>query len=241
MKIKGITDECFSDYKAPAMYIAFPKCSFKCDIEAGGQYCQNSQLAKEPIIEIDKEEIIERYLKNQITNAIVLGGLEPFDSELDLLPFIDCLRRQYKCSDKIIIYTGYTEEELQEGDWGNGTKEDQKKYWKNLISYGNIIIKFGRFIPNQEPHFDEVLGVSLASNNQYAKDYPLIIKTILNPDEEEVKIIRQKIEKNEGFCPCALLKNEDTKCMCKDFRDKIRDNILGKCHCGLYINVSTGE
>ena len=39
----------------------------------------------------------------------------------------------------------------------------------NIILYSNIIIKFGRFIPNREPHFDEVLGVNLASNNQYAK------------------------------------------------------------------------
>ena len=35
--------------------------------------------------------------------------------------------------------------------------------------YGNIIIKFGRFIPNQPSIYDEILGVTLASNNQYAK------------------------------------------------------------------------
>ena len=240
MKIKGITDECFSDYKAPVMYIAFPNCSFKCDIEAGAQYCQNSELANIPSVDVSKEDIIERYLRNPITEGIVFGGLEPFDSELDLLPFVDCLRRQYECNDKIIIYTGYTEEELVEGKWGAGgdeLQEQQKQYWASLIKYGNIIVKFGRFRPNEEPHFDEVLGVELASKNQYAKEYPLMVKTIVNPDKEIVEDIRKRLKDNNGYCPCALMQNEDTKCMCKDFREKIRDNKLGECHCGLYINI----
>ena len=38
-----------------------------------------------------------------------------------------------------------------------------------LKSYKNIIIKFGRFIPNDKPHRDTILGVNLASSNQYAK------------------------------------------------------------------------
>ena len=33
-----------------------------------------------------------------------------------------------------------------------------------------------------------------------------------------------------GFCPCSLEKNEDTKCMCKEFREMAS----GTCHCGLY-------
>ena len=33
----------------------------------------------------------------------------------------------------------------------------------------NIIVKYGRYIPDQEKHYDEVLGVYLASNNQYAE------------------------------------------------------------------------
>lgn len=158
MKIKGITDECFSDYKKPSMFIAFPTCTFKCDEENGCALCQNSALANEPDIDIDKEEIIERYLANPITKAIVCGGLEPFDSPLDLLPFIDCFRRDYKCDDPLIIYTGYTEEELM-----------QKDYWSLLKRY-KVIIKFGRFRPNEESHYDNILGIDLISPNQYAKE-----------------------------------------------------------------------
>jgi hypothetical protein len=35
--------------------------------------------------------------------------------------------------------------------------------------FDNIIVKFGRFIPDDEKRFDEVLGVELASHNQYAE------------------------------------------------------------------------
>ena len=48
-----------------------------------------------------------------------------------------------------------------------------KAYWNKIKSYG-IIVKFGRFRPNQEPHYDEVLGVNLISDNQYAKEFPKI-------------------------------------------------------------------
>ena len=89
-----------------------------------------------------------------MTHAVVCGGLEPFDSYTDLKNFISLFRS--KCDDDMVIYTGYTEEELK----------NQLAY---LRCYRNIIIKFGRFIPNQEPHYDEILGVKLASKNQYAR------------------------------------------------------------------------
>lgn len=171
MILKGIIDEDFVNYREPSMYLIFPHCNFKCDKENGTQYCQNRGLVLEPDIEISKEAIIDRYLRNPITNAIVMGGLEPFDSPLNLLPFIDTLRRQYECDDPVIIYTGYTEEELTSGHWGQGAPSTQKTYFENVLSYGNIIIKYGRFYPNEESHYDKVLGVNLASNNQYAKEY----------------------------------------------------------------------
>ena len=50
-------------------------------------------------------------------------------------------------------------------------------------------------------------------------------------DAEYVEAIRQKLKDNKGFCPCRLVKNEDTKCMCKEFREQSD----GVCHCGLYV------
>ena len=40
---------------------------------------------------------------------------------------------------------------------------------KRSSCFPNIIIKFGRFIPNQEGHYDEVLGINLASKNQFGE------------------------------------------------------------------------
>ena len=34
---------------------------------------------------------------------------------------------------------------------------------------GPIIIKWGRYIPNRPSRYDEILGVTLASDNQYGK------------------------------------------------------------------------
>jgi hypothetical protein len=156
MIIKGLQDEVFNDYKKPAMQIVFPHCSFKCDKENGCKLCQNSALAQHNPIYYDIYALIRRYLNNPITKAVVCGGLEPMDSPNDLLEFITALRK--KSEDDIVIYTGYTEDEVKE-----------KGLYKDLSQFTNIIIKFGRFRPGQEPHFDEILGVNLASDNQYAK------------------------------------------------------------------------
>lgn len=53
----------------------------------------------------------------------------------------------------------------------------------------------------------------------------------LNPDKEIVKEVRKALMENNGYCPCVLEQTEDTKCMCKEFREME----TGECHCGLYI------
>lgn len=156
MKIKGIKDEDFVNYKEPCMYICTASCSFKCDKEANGSYCQNSSLAKERTFWMPEDDIIRRYLKNQITKAICFSGMEPFDQTEEIHNFIVKLRHHFKCTDPVIIYTGYNKDEV----------EDEVAC---IREWGNIIVKYGRYIPNQEPHFDPVLGVNLASDNQYAE------------------------------------------------------------------------
>ena len=154
IKIKGIRMEDFTNYKKPSMYIAFPSCTFKCERECGQKICQNSSLVQSKTLEVDVKYIVNKYINNPITSAIVIGGLEPLDSKEDLLILISYLRTSTQ--DDIIIYTGYKEEEIK----------NQLQY---LRAYRNIIVKFGRFIPNQQPHYDDVLGVMLASDNQYAE------------------------------------------------------------------------
>lgn len=155
MKIKGIIVEDFINYKEPSMVIEFPYCDFKCDKECGKQVCQNSSLVNSPNVDISIIRIVKMYMENNITKAIVFQGLEPFDSKYDLYQLVKMFREY--TNDKIIIYTGYTEAEL----------EYEIELLKRLGK--NIIIKFGRFIPNKPGYYDETLGVFLASSNQYAK------------------------------------------------------------------------
>ena len=154
MIIKQLLDEDFVNYKKPSMFIGFPYCTFKCDKEYGKQVCQNSALANSQGIEISIASLIDRYINNPITEAIVCGGLEPFDTYQQLLEFITELRKQ--TDDDIVIYTGYYKNEIE-------------NYIKELSQFKNIIIKFGRYVSNQEKHFDNVLEINLASDNQYAE------------------------------------------------------------------------
>lgn len=154
MIIKNLIDEDFVNYKLPSMYIGFPKCNFKCEKECGKRVCQNGILATSHNIDIELDEIISRYMSNFITSAIVIAGLEPFDSFDDLYELVKHIRN---CTeDDIVIYTGYYNYEIID-------------MLQELSQYKNIIVKFGRYIPDQQLHYDEVLGVNLASDNQYAE------------------------------------------------------------------------
>lgn len=57
----------------------------------------------------------------------------------------------------------------------------------------------------------------------------------LNDDAALVERIREGLRQKGGYCPCRLERTEDTKCICKEFRDQMADpNFEGYCHCMLY-------
>lgn len=157
MIIKDIIDEDFVNYKFPSMVIEFPYCSMKCDKEFGVTVCQNSSLHKQPNIDVDVDKLIQRYKSNLITRSVVCQGLEPMDSFDELISFISTLRNM-GIDDDVVIYTGYTKDELIE-----------KKYLEPLMRFENIVVKFGRYVPDNNPHYDDILGVNLISDNQYAE------------------------------------------------------------------------
>lgn len=155
MKLKNIIQEDFSNYKTCAMFIGFPSCTWKCERDCNKKgLCQNAALAQSPTIDINIDDLLDMYLSNPLSRALVCGGLEPFDSWDSLFELVAKFRE--KTEDPIIIYTGYYRNEIE---------------FKvvNLSFFKNIIIKFGRFKPEQESHYDEILGVLLASSNQYAE------------------------------------------------------------------------
>ncbi len=59
-----------------------------------------------------------------------------------------------------------------------------------------------------------------------------------NPNEQEFAEISEAVAENDGYCPCLLNKDENTKCMCKDFRDSEEVDF---CHCGRYYKTKEYE
>lgn len=158
MKIKGLKDEDFVNYKKPSMFIGSCICNWKCCIEQNldKSICQNSALANSKTLDVPDDEIFMRYINNPITNSIVIGGLEPMLQFEEVRNLIKTFRNN-GCNDDFVLYTGYYRSEI--------ANEIE------ILSseFSNIIVKFGRYIPGQEKHKDKVLGIYLASDNQYAE------------------------------------------------------------------------
>lgn len=57
------------------------------------------------------------------------------------------------------------------------------------------------------------------------------MKIELSNNKKLVTEIKSKLKETGGYCPCKIEQNEDTKCMCKEFREQEK----GECHCGLYV------
>lgn len=157
MRVKTIVPERFQDYKLPSMFISTCFCDYKCCHEQGLdiEVCQNAPLAQQENKEIDNETIYKKFASNPITKAVCLGGLEPMLQINEVLELIETFRKHGEdCP--FVIYTGYYPNEIPEP-------------LERLKQYKNIIVKFGRFVPNSQSKYDEVLGIKLASSNQYAE------------------------------------------------------------------------
>ena len=54
----------------------------------------------------------------------------------------------------------------------------------------------------------------------------------INPD------IRADVAACNGYCPCALVRTPDTKCICKEFYEQTEP---GECHCGRFEKVEVED
>lgn len=157
IKLKDIIMEDFLNYKKPSMFLITCRCDWKCCIEQHMpiQSCQNSEIINLTIKEFHYSDILKLYLNNDISQSVVFGGLEPFQQFEEMYGLIKFIRDN-QITDDIVIYTGYEKEEILQ-------------YIEKLKIFDNIIIKYGRYMPNRNNRFDEVLGVNLISDNQYAE------------------------------------------------------------------------
>ena len=61
------------------------------------------------------------------------------------------------------------------------------------------------------------------------------MKIRLNENKEIADMVKEWLKARGGYCPCRREMTEDTKCMCKEFREQIADpEFEGYCHCMLY-------
>ena len=165
MKLVNLIEEDFVNYRKPGMFLGFPYCSGKCNTP-GCIVCQNEELRHVPerdLIDISAEEILNRYAKNPIPKCLIFGGLEPFDSFNDMCNIIHAYSEHEPSMQKgypeVIIYTGFYPHEIAIP-------------LNRLTKYSvDLIVKFGRFIPNRPSYYDQILGVKLASDNQFALHY----------------------------------------------------------------------
>lgn len=157
MRVKGIIEEDFANYKVPSMFINTCFCDFKCctelDMDIG--VCQNAPLAQSPIKEISDDVIYKHFESNPITKAVVVGGMEPMMQIDEIISLISQFRQNGDWS-TFVVYTGYYPQEI----------ENELALLRPL---GNIVVKFGRFIPNKPSRHDDVLGINLSSDNQFAE------------------------------------------------------------------------
>lgn len=61
-----------------------------------------------------------------------------------------------------------------------------------------------------------------------------MLKIVKNPDDKIYYNVTKAVKANNGYCPCMLLRNDDTKCICKSFKEQETE---GECHCGRYTKV----
>lgn len=148
MRILGLIDEDFANYRKPSMFISTITCNWKC----GKEVCQNHHLENAPYIIVEDHKIISRYLENPLTHAIVFGGLEPLDQIDELVEFIRHFR--LVSNDMVVIYSGYNFDEIYDE-------------FSQLLQFDNILLKVGRYLPNRTAVYEPQLGVTLSSDNQY--------------------------------------------------------------------------
>jgi hypothetical protein len=53
-------------------------------------------------------------------------------------------------------------------------------------------------------------------------------KIIPNRNVDKYNQMTIAVNENNGYCPCMIEQSEDTKCICKEFKEQ---DYEGKCHC----------
>ena len=93
--LKGVVMEDFVNYAKPSLFLITCKCDWKCCHEANIPItvCQNEPVVRQATKEFLISSIYKAYIDNEITKAVVIGGLEPILQFEEVLSLLDYFRK----------------------------------------------------------------------------------------------------------------------------------------------------
>ena len=59
-------------------------------------------------------------------------------------------------------------------------------------------------------------------------------KIVLGDDKSLVAEVNRQLQETRGYCPCSLVWDDSTKCVCQAFREALAKGEEIECHCGKY-------
>lgn len=161
MLLIDVKTDNITDYKETSVLLIFPYCSGKCGNACHNKYLQN--LSENEYLHTTSKAIKQLYEGLSTHKAIVMAGLEPFDSFDDVLDIVKTICSSHKACD-IVIYSGYKKDEYDE------TFKDKLLacyFDYNIYNNKKLIVKLGRYDEKHKNSWHSViLGVSLATDNQ---------------------------------------------------------------------------
>ena len=101
-------------------------------------------------------------------------------------------------------------------------------YYRDRMCYivlreGDRTVQISHTVPTNPQIAEELLHMHLA------KAYEQMAELIKNDERRALEIETY----GKRYCPCSLVRDDDTVCMCKEFREMEE----GMCHCQLYIKT----
>lgn len=108
-------------------------------------------------------------------------------------------------------------------------------YYRDRMCYivlreGDRTVQISHTVPTNPQIAEELLHMHLA------KAYEQMVGITDNKEIKEAVLAglqRNKEKYGKRYCPCSLVRDDDTVCMCKEFREMEE----GMCHCQLYIKT----
>jgi hypothetical protein len=59
-------------------------------------------------------------------------------------------------------------------------------------------------------------------------------KIVLNDDLELVAEVNRQLQETKGYCPCAIYRVPEYKCVCSKFKESLVRGEEIECNCGKY-------